>query len=154
MEGCVDEWVDVERLGRAKRWWLEGYLRFRKGIPSHDTLGHVFARLDAQEFSRCIHNWAMNFRTPLKGHGLAIDGKTLRGSYHQAAEPSPLHRVRARACDLRVSLGAVAVDKKSHEITAVPKRRELLELTGAVVTRDALHGQRETAGAILKRAAD
>ena len=147
-------WVDVERLGRAKRLWLEGYRRLRKGIPSHDTLGHMFARLDAKEFSLCIHNGAMNFRTPLKGHGMAIDGKTLRGSYHKAAERSPLPRVGAWACALRVSLGPVAVDKKSNEITAVPKRLELLELTGAVVTRDAMHGQRETAGAILKRAAD
>jgi predicted transposase YbfD/YdcC len=150
----ADGWVDVERFGKAKRDWLEQFLRLQNGIPSHDTLGRVFARLDTNEFYLCVYNWVNRFRKALKGHGVAIDGKTLRGSFDKAAGQSPLHLVSAWACDLRISLGQVAVEDKSNEITAVPKLLELLELTGAVVTLDAMHCQRETASAILKREAD
>jgi hypothetical protein len=60
-----------------------------------------------------VYNWLVRFRKSLKGQGVAIDGKTLRGSFDTAAGQSPLHLVSAFACDLRVSLGQVAVDKKS-----------------------------------------
>jgi len=150
----ADGWADVERFGKAKRDWLEQFLRLRNGIASHDTFGRVFSRLDTNEFYLCMHNWVTRFRKSLKGHGVAIDGKTLRGSFDKAAKQSPLHLVSAWACDLRISLGQVAVEDKSNEITAVPRLLELLELTGAVVTLDAMHCQRETASAILKREAD
>jgi predicted transposase YbfD/YdcC len=150
----ADGWADVERFGKAKRDWLEQFLQLPHGIPSHDTFGRVFARLDTSEFYNCMHNWLVRFRKSLKGQGVAIDGKTLRGSFDTASGKSPLHLVSAWACDLRVSLGQLAVEEKSNEITAVPKLLELLELTGAVVTLDAMHCQRETASAILKREAD
>jgi predicted transposase YbfD/YdcC len=150
----ADGWADVERFGKAKRGWLQQFLTLSHGIPSHDTFGRVFARLDTTEFYNAVWNWLVRFRKSLKGQGVAIDGKTLRSSFDTAAGQSPLHLVSAFACDLRVCLGQVAVDKKSNEITAVPKLLELLELTGAVVTLDAMHCQRDTATAILKREAD
>ncbi len=152
--GGADGWADVERFGKAKRAWFEQFLNLPHGIPSHDTFGRVFARLDTNEFYTCMHNWLVRFRKSLKGQGVAIDGKTLRGSYDTASGQSPLHLVSAWACDLRVSLGQLAVDDKSNEIIAVPKLLGLLELTGAVVTLDAMHCQRDTASAILNRGAD
>jgi len=152
--GGADGWADVERFGNAKREWFEQFLNLPHGIPSHDTFGRVFARLDTNEFYTCMHNWLVRFRKSLKGQGVAIDGKTLRGSFDTASGQSPLHLVSAWACDLRVSLGQLAVDDKSNEITAVPKLLGLLELTGAVVTLDAMHCQRDTASAILNRGAD
>ncbi len=150
----ADGWADVERFGKAKRMWLEQFLQLPHGIPSHDTFGRVFARLDTNEFYTCMHNWLVRFRKSLKGQGVAIDGKTLRGSFDTAAGQSPLHLISAWACDLRVSLGQLAVEDKSNEITAVPKLLQLLELTGAVITLDAMHCQRETASLILQREAD
>jgi predicted transposase YbfD/YdcC len=150
----ADGWVDVERFGKAKQDWLKQFLQLPQGIPSHDTLGRVFARLDTNEFYTCMHNWLVRFRKSLKGQGVAIDGKTLRGSFDTAAGQSPLHLISAWACDLRISLGQLAVEDKSNEITAVPKLLQILELTGAVVTLDAMHCQRETAAVILKREAD
>jgi len=85
---------------------------------------------------------------------VAIDGKTMRGSFDAASGKSALHVVSAWASGLRVSLGQVAVDDKSNEITAVPKLLELLELTGAVVTLDAMHCQKETLAAIRAKGAD
>lgn len=150
----ADSWVDVEKFGVAKRGWFSRFLELPNGIPSHDTFGRVFARLDTAEFLLCLQNWLRSLHLSLKEQGIAIDGKTLRGSFDAASGKSALHVVSAWASGLRLSLGEVAVDGKSNEITAVPKLLELLELTGAVVTLDAMHCQKETLAAIRAKAAD
>jgi predicted transposase YbfD/YdcC len=150
----AEGWADVERFGKAKRVWLARFLTLEGGIPSHDTFGRVFARLDTSEFLTALHNWVQTLRLSLKDQPIAIDGKTLRRSFDHATGKSALHLVSAWASDLRVSLGQVAVEEKSNEITAVPKLLELLELTGAVVTLDAMHCQTDTATAIRSRGAD
>ncbi len=144
----ADNWADVERFGIAKQLWFERFLELPNGIPSHDTLGRVFARLDTGEFLMCLQNWLRSLHLSLKEQGVAIDGKTLRGSFDASSGKSALHVVSAWASGLRVSLGQVAVDDESNEITAVPKLLELLELTGAVVTMDAMHCQKQTLVAV------
>jgi len=150
----ADSWVDVEKFGRAKQGWFARFLELPNGIPSHDTFGRVFARLDTAEFLLCLQSWLRSLHLSLKEQGVAIDGKTLRGSFDAASGKSALHVVSAWASGLRLSLGQVAVDGKSNEITAVPKLLELLELTGAVVTMDAMHCQKETLAAIRAKGAD
>ena len=150
----ADSWVDVEKFGHAKRDWFARFLELPGGIPSHDTFGRVFARLDTAEFLLCLQNWLRSLHLSLKEQGVAIDGKTLRGSFDAASGKSALHVVSAWASGLRLSLGEVAVDGKSNEITAVPKLLELLELTGAVVTLDAMHCQKDTLAAIRTKGAD
>jgi predicted transposase YbfD/YdcC len=150
----ADSWVDVEKFGRAKHDWFRRFLELPNGIPSHDTFGRVFARLDTAEFLACVQRWLESLHLSLQEQGVAIDGKTLRGSFDAASGKSALHVVSAWACGLRVSLGQVAVDDKSNEITAVPKLLELLELAGAVVTMDAMHCQKETLAAIRAKGAD
>ena len=144
----ADSWVDVEKFGHAKEDWFRRFLELPNGIPSHDTFGRVFARLDTAEFLTCLQNWLRSLHLSLKEQGIAIDGKTLRGSFDAASGKSAVHVVSAWACGLRVSLGQVSVADKSNEITAVPKLLELLELSGAVVTMDAMHCQKETLAAI------
>jgi predicted transposase YbfD/YdcC len=150
----ADGWADVERFGKAKRAWFARFLELPAGIPSHDTLGRVFARLDTPAFLACLMDWLRSLHLALAGEGIAIDGKTLRRSFDAGSGRAALHLVSAWACDLRISLGQVAVDDKSNEITAVPKLLELLELSGAVVTLDAMHCQKDTAQAIRARGAD
>ena len=150
----ANSWVDVEKFGVAKREWFARFLELPNGIPSHDTFGRVFARLDTQEFLICLQNWLRSLHLSLKDQGVAIDGKTLRGAFDAASGKSALHVVSAWASGLRLSLGQVAVDGKSNEITAVPKLLELLELTGAVVTMDAMHCQKDTLTAIRAKGAD
>ena len=48
----ADDWVEIEAFGKAKREWLSKHLDLRKGIPSHDTFGRVFARLDQSSFRK------------------------------------------------------------------------------------------------------
>jgi len=149
----ANSWVDVEKFGIAKQLWFERFLALPNGIPSHDTLGRVFARLDTAEFLMCLQNWLRSLHLSLKGQGVAIDGKTMRGSFDAGSGKSALHVVSAWACGLRLSLGQVAVEDKSNEITAVPKLLELLELAGAVVTMDAMHCQKETLVAVRAKEA-
>ncbi|MEZ6052114.1 MAG: ISAs1 family transposase [Planctomycetaceae bacterium] len=123
-------------------------------MPSHDTFGRVFARLDTGEFLTAMHQWVDQFAGSLRDRGIAIDGKTLKGSFDRAADQSPLHTITAFATDTRLVLRQLSVDEKSNEIPAVPVLLTLLELEGAVVTLDAMHTQVETARAIIQAKAD
>lgn len=143
-------WADIERFGKARLDWLRTFLPLLNGVPSHDTFGRVFAMLDPAQLSTCIRQWLDQVGMELGKH-IAIDGKTLRGSFDKAAGKNPLHLVSAWACDARVTLGQIAVDTKSNEITAIPLLLELLELKGATVTIDAMGCQKEIAAKIIER---
>ena len=147
-------WADIERFAMAKFEWFERFIPLEKGVASHDTLGRVFARLDTAEFLTAMHGWVDEFAGSLRGKGVAIDGKVARGSYDTAAGQSPLHLMTAYATQTRLCLRQMSVDGKSNEIPAVPVLLQLLELSGATVTMDAMHCQVETAQAILDRDAD
>jgi predicted transposase YbfD/YdcC len=150
----ANSWVDVERFAKAKENWLRRYIKLPNGIPSHDTFSRVFARLNTEEFYRCLQAWAMELAGCLRGESVALDGKTLRGSFDKAADQSALHSVSAWACGLRLCLGVESVDGKSNEIPAAQKLIEMLELEGAVVTGDAMHCQKKTCQAILDKHAN
>lgn len=144
-------WTDVERFGNSKLKWFRQYIELEHGVPSHDTFGRVFARLDTSEFLSAMHSWIDSFSESLRGKGVAIDGKTLRGSLDRREGTPALHTITAFACETRTVLRQMSVEEKSNEIPAVPKLLELLELSGAVVTLDALHCQTATAQAIVDR---
>jgi predicted transposase YbfD/YdcC len=150
----ADGWAEIERYGRAKLDFFRRFLDLPHGIPSHDTFGRVFARLKPEALLPCIHQWLAALGRAVAGEVVAIDGKTLRGSFDAAAGRSPLHLVSAWATEARLVLGQVAVDQKSNEITAIPLLLELLDLTGAVVTIDAMGCQTKIAAAIRGRGAD
>ena len=63
----ADNWVEIEEFGRAKRDWLEALLGIPNGIPTHDTFGRVFARLDAEEFEACFVKWVQNLHELTQG---------------------------------------------------------------------------------------
>ena len=150
----AEGWADVERFGKKKREWFARFLELPNGIPSHDTFGRVFARLDSSEFYACLQRWIRSLNKAVSDHGVRLDGKTLRHSFDIASGKDALHLLNAWSSDLQVCLGQVAVAEDSNEITAVPKLLDLLELTGAVVTLDAMHCQKETARAICDKGAD
>ena len=118
------------------------------GVPSHDTFGRVFSLLDPAQLVTCIQQWLDDVGREIGKH-IAIDGKTLRGSFDKAAGKSPLHLVSAWACEARLTLGQVATDAKSNEITAIPLLLELLNLKGATVTIDAMGCQKDIARTII-----
>lgn len=154
----ADSFVEIEEFGRARRGWFASFLELPHGIPSHDTFGRVFARLDPLAFERCFLAWtqAVLPRTdaPLAGQVVAIDGKVARRSHDRGAGRPPIDLVSAWVTEQRLVLGQVAVAEDANEIPAVPTLLELLDLDGAVVTLDALHTQTATAQTIRDRGAD
>ena len=147
-------WTDIELYGETHRTWLKTFLRLPKGIPSHDTFRYVFCRLNPQAFQRCFTSWieALSQATDLKHY--AIDGKTLRGTLDRKGGKAALHLVSAWATANHLTLGQVAVDHKSNEITAIPRLLEILDLSGAIVTIDAIGCQKEIARQIRDGGAD
>ena len=149
-----NDFVGMAKFGVSKLAWLGKYLDLANGVPSHDTFGRVLSVLDPVQFVACFTSWVKRFADSAVGRLIGIDGKTARASLNQAAGRNPLHVVSAWASDVRLVLGQVAVDEKSNEITAIPKLLELLELSGAVVTLDAMGCQKEIADKIREGGGD
>jgi predicted transposase YbfD/YdcC len=147
-----DDWPDIALFAQKRESWFKRFLALPGGIPSHDTFERVFAAVDVSVFESCCVAW-LHEVAQLVGVGqIAIDGKSLCGS---AAEGlAPLHLVSAWATQARLSLGQVAVEDKSNEITAIPRLLELLDLHGALVTIDAIGCQKEIAQKIVKGGGD
>lgn len=150
----AEGWVAVEEFGKARLQWLKQFLQLRNGIPSHDTLGRVFSLLDPNELSRCFAEWTAAFAQVTGGEVVAIDGKTARRSFHEAGRQGALHMVSAWACGSGVTLGQVATEAKSNEITAIPRLLQLLDLQGCLVTIDAEGCQKAIVEKIREQGAD
>jgi predicted transposase YbfD/YdcC len=150
----ADSWVEIAEYGQSKISWLKTFLELPNGIPAHDTFGRVFALLDPGAFQRGFHNWMEMLVEATAGRLIAIDGKTLRHSFDTAAGKGALHLVSAWATENRLLLGQQAVDTKSNEITAIPELLKILDLTGAIVTIDAMGCQKEIAALIEDGGAD
>ena len=150
----AESWDDIEEFGLAKHTWLKTFLALPNGIPSHDTVRRPFERLDPEEFQRRFLNWIEALHEASQQQVIAIDGKTLRRSFDRAKGKSALHLVHAWATANHLLLGQVAVDEKSNEITAIPVLLKMLELSGAIVTIDAMGCQQEIARTIRQRQAD
>lgn len=137
----------IERWAKAKQDWLKQVLALPYGIPSHDCIRRILLALKPEAFQTCFEKWIESclVRTSdskvdenaLVGH-IAIDGKTLRRSHNTASGLGPLHLVSAWAADQGVSLGQVATDEKSNEITAIPDLLDQINIKDAIVTIDAM----------------
>jgi predicted transposase YbfD/YdcC len=150
----ADDFVTIAAWGRHKRAWLARFLDLSGGIPSHDRFNAVFKALKPAEFERCLLGWVTSLHEVTAGQLVAIDGKTLRQSFDKADAKSAIHMVSAWATANQISLGQVVVDQKSNEITAIPKLLELLDVSGCLVTIDAMGCQTEIAGKIVEGKAD
>ena len=117
----ANNFVEIQSWAQAKQEWLDKRLHLEHGIPSHDTFGRVFARLDAKIFALCFHQWTQEISMRAKGDIIAIDGKALRHSFDTATNQAALHLVSAWACRQRLVLEQEAVRSKSNEITAIPQ---------------------------------
>lgn len=150
----ADDWVAVAAFGRAKQSWFQTFLRLPNGIPSHDTFGRVFARLDPQQFQQAFVAWIQAVSELTQGQVVAIDGKKLRRSHDQGLGKQAIVMVSAWATANRLVLGQVKTDDKSNEIRAIPELLRVLALEGCIVTVDALGCQIEIASAIIAQGGD
>ena len=152
----ADTFVDIARFGQAKQGWLQERLGLLlpSGIPSHDTFGRVFACLDPAAFGQCFQSWTQDLHRQTAGQIIALDGKTLRHSFDTASGKGAIHMVSAWASSSRLVLGQVKVDAKSNEITALPLLLEMLDLSGSIVTADAMGCQKAVAAQITQQGGD
>jgi predicted transposase YbfD/YdcC len=150
----ADTWVEVELWANANRKWLRTFLKLPKGIPSHDTFGRVFALLDAKEFRCCFLSWIRAVTKLTQGQIVAIDGKKLRRSHDRSCGKKALIMVSAWATANGVVLGQLKVPAKSNEMKVIPELLKVLDLTGCIVTLDALNCQTKIAAQIKAQNAD
>lgn len=143
---------DMEDFGHAKAEWFKTFLSLRNGIPSHDTFNRVFAALDPKRFLGCFLAWTQSLRQAVAGEIVAVDGKALRRALTQ--EQSIPYMVSAWAGSNNLVLGQLKVADKSNEITAVPELLRALELSGCIVTLDAMGCQKKIAQEIIEADAD
>ena len=149
----AETFTDIARFGDKKLTLLRRFRPFRDGTPPHDTIGAIFATLDAEQFQRCFVTWVASV-TGVPAGVIAIDGKTVRRSGSRQDAKAPIHMVSAFAARQRLVLGQVKVAEKSNEIIAIPLLLSMLAIAGAIVTIDATGCQRAIAKAVLDRKAD
>ena len=143
---------DMEDFGRAKQDWFKTFLSLRNGIPSHDTFNRVFAALDPKDFLECFLRWTQSVRQAVPQEIVALDGKALRRALDK--DQSIKYIVSAWAESNGLVLGQLKVADKSNEITALPQLLRVLELSGCIVTVDAMGCQKKIATEIVEADAD
>ena len=150
----ADGWVAIETYGKAKQEWLKTFLELPNGIPSHDTFGRIFSQLDPEILERNFQTWVNLIAGELGLKVVAIDGKSLNGSYDRENSLKSLVMVSAWSSSHQLVLGQAAVEQKSNEIKAIPILLEQLDLRGAIVTTDAMGTQTAIAKQIKEAGAD
>jgi predicted transposase YbfD/YdcC len=150
----ADKWVDMEMFGNAKQAWFATFLDLKHGIPSHDTFGRVFRRLDPEEFQKRFLQWTTALRIRLTGEVLSVDGKTERGSKDGTLGLAALEMVSVWASENELVLAQDRIEEGTNEITVIPELLSLLDLEGTVITIDAIGCQTEIAETIVGKDAN
>lgn len=148
----AESFEDMEEFGEAKEVWLRRFLELPNGIPSHDTINRLFSALDPELFLGAFMEWTQSVRKAFGAEVVALDGKALCRALNAGEKASVV--VGAWACSNALSLGQVQVDEKSNEITAIPKLLRVLELSGCIVSIDAMGCQKKIAREIVEADAD
>src|SRR6516225_4176193 len=150
----------IARWAEFIKEWLVQVLPLPAGIPRKDVFRRVLMLLNPALFQACFVNWLQALRAEVAEASdvdqpvFAVDGKTARRSHDRANGLGALHAVSVWASDFGLSLGQVACDEKSNEITAIPELLRLVDIKGAIITIDAMGTQRAIAGQIIDRKAD
>lgn len=150
----AEGWADIHFYADNHHDWFKRHGFLIDGIPADDTIARIISRIDPEQFSDCFMGWMRAVHEMSDGDVIAIDGKTLRGSYSRDDRHATIHMVNAFACANQVVLGQVKTDKKSNEITAIPELISLLDVKGTLVSVDAMGCQTHIANTIIDGGGD
>ena len=150
----AESFIEIEQFGNVRVDWLRRFVPLENGIPSHDTIGRVFSRIDPKEFNLRFLAWIEHVCRQTQSKLVAIDGKTVRRSHDRAGGKEAIHMVSAWAVENRLCLGQCKTDQKSNEITAIPELLALLDVKGCLVTIDAMGCQKKIARKITEKRGD
>jgi len=152
--------TSIARWAAMKEEFLSSVLELPNGIPRKDVFRRVLMALQPGAFQACFVNWLTSLRaTAAAATGeeqpiLAVDGKTARRSHDHKKGLGALHSVSVWASEFGLSLGQVACEEKSNEITAIPELLRLVDIKGAIITIDAMGTQKAIASQIIEGKAD
>jgi hypothetical protein len=154
--GEAESFEDIALYGRCKRDWLKRFLELPNGIPSHDTFRRVFTLIDPEAFERCFLGWVRAVFRPDQGalRQVAVDGKAVRRSFDRRNGRSPLHLVSAYATEHGLVLAQRATEATGGELAVIPDLLDGLDLSGCLVSLDALACRSEIAEPIVGRGGD
>ncbi|RJY00351.1 ISAs1 family transposase [Parashewanella spongiae] len=150
----AEGWKEIKEYAEGHLDWFQKHGFLKSGVPVDDTIARVISRIKPEQFNQCFVKWMQSVNRLSKGEIIAIDGKTLRGSYDREDRLSTIHMINAFASKNKMVLGQLSTDVKSNEITAIPELLKLLEIKGAIVSIDAMGCQKEIAKTIIKQGAD
>jgi predicted transposase YbfD/YdcC len=150
----AQHWKEIAEFGRQRIDWLKQFIELEHGIPSEQTFGRVFSLIPPEELLACFIEWSTAITALPPGTIIAIDGKTLRKSYHKRIEQKPLHLINAYVTGQRITIGAIKTPDKSNEIKGIPPLLKSLNIAGCVITIDAMGTQKGIANLIKMRGAD
>lgn len=149
----AEGWEDIEDFGNVHLDFLKLYGEFENGIPVHDTIARVVSSVSPEKFHECFINWMKECHSPDEDV-IAIDGKTLRGSYDKSRRRGAIHVISAFSTMNGIVLGQLKTSEKSNEITAMPELINLLDIKGKIITTDAMGCQKDIAEKIRKQEGD
>jgi predicted transposase YbfD/YdcC len=149
--GGANDWVGICLFAENRKDWFAKFLDMKNGVPSHDTFCRVFAQINPEEFEASFQDWVNSICVGLKINHIAIDGKALRGSKNSTQGIECIKLVSAFATNINLTLAQTDVDEGSNEITAIPKLLKMLEISGAIVTIDAIGCQTEIVEQIIEQ---
>ena len=150
----AEGWEDIQDFGEDNLEWLQQYGDFENGIPVHDTIARVMNLISSKQLQKCFAAWMKDCHEATGGDLIAIDGKTIRGTYDKSKRSGAIHMVSAFSSANQVVLGQVKTAEKSNEITAIPELLKLLEIRGCLVSIDAMGCQKDIAQQIVNKDAD
>jgi len=150
----ADTYEQIENFGKKRKKWLSKFLELPRGIPSHDTFGRIFEKMNPNEFQHSFMRWIESVTELTKGQVIAIDGKTLRRSHDKSNDKKAIHMISAWASSNQVVLGQLKTAEKSNEITAIPNLLKLLDISGCIITIDAMGTQKKIAKTITGKDGD
>ncbi len=147
---------EIEDFGAENLAWFRKFSDYTNGVPSHDTITRILGLVDPEEFSLCFTRWCNDIHKSqnLESNHIAIDGKSLRGTYDYSKNKCLAHMVNAYSVDTGLVLAQVKTNEKSNEINAIPELLKLLRVKGRVISLDAMGCQRSIAEAIVERGGD
>lgn len=147
-------WFDIREYILGHHQWFKDNGFFIHDVPADDTIARIISGIDPDQFQQCFVTWMQSVHKLTNGQVVAIDGKTLRGSYNRKDRASTIHMVSAYASSNKLVLGQLKTAQKSNEITAIPELLKMLDLKGCLVTIDAMACQKQIAKDIVEQGGD
>ena len=149
----MNSWTAINEFGNIKLSWLRRHFPFEDGIPSHDVLGGVFAKLAPKQFNLCFIDWVNELSVLTKGEDIAFDGKSIRRSDNKFTGKRAFHVLTGYTTGNKICLGQISVDEKENEIVAIPKLLDSLVVKDCTITIDAMGCQKKIAEKIIEKEA-